>query len=181
MMVFTRNISRWITRMHPGVIWKEDKGLLCKVYSQRLNKWRLFVILHIEWWWQIGIFPLDLFCISLSFSLFPFSLGGMTWLLIYSLLACITVVFANDSQRLFLPNTYVVEFQQPYQDDLSQHLAEHKIEHHLRHRYDMMHAISLSFNTSNDATRFFHLMRQDIHRTWPVVCNAKAKYMNIDR
>lgn len=113
----------------------------------------------------------------------------MVWLLVFSLLACTAaVVFANDSQqqqqRLFLPNTYVVEFQQPQHDDgLFQRLAEHKIEHHLRHRYDMMNAISLSFNTSNDATRFFNLMRQDIHRTWPVVCTymvvGKARYIGM--
>ncbi|KAI7887459.1 subtilisin-like protein [Lichtheimia hyalospora FSU 10163] len=105
----------------------------------------------------------------------------MIWVSIF-LLAC-TVAFANARQLLFLPNTYVVEFQKRHQDDLFQHLAQHKIEYHLRHRYDMMNAISLSFNTSNDATRFFNLMRQDIHRTWPVnaVARPNAKLLHVGK
>ena len=121
-----------------------------------------------KWMVANGYISLEVFIYYLRF-LFSLCTQGMIWLLIF-LFAC-TIAFANAGQLLFLPNTYVVEFQQRHQDDLFQHLTQHKIEYHLRHRYDMMNAISLSFNTPNDATRFFNLMRQDIHRTWPVVWN----------
>ena len=77
--------------------------------------------------------------------------------------------------KLFVENAFVIEFDRPPSTSLLQRrsamydqLNFHNISHHIRHEYDFMNAISVAFDTSEHATRFFNRAK-GLKRVWPVV------------
>ncbi|KAI7849102.1 peptidase S8/S53 domain-containing protein [Circinella umbellata] len=57
------------------------------------------------------------------------------------------------------------------------------IQHHVRHTFEYMNAISLTFNNSHDASRFFNQTRSKVKRTWPVtsVTRPSAKTLQLGK
>ncbi|KAI8147925.1 peptidase S8/S53 domain-containing protein [Fennellomyces sp. T-0311] len=99
--------------------------------------------------------------------------------LLVVLIFCISSGYAR-LERAFVPNTYLVEFKKSSNATVLDYLSSHDIVHRLRHEYVHMNAVSLSFNTSQDASRFFNHARSHVQRTWPVTSVARPSALELD-